>query len=308
MAKLGRQAALVTLLLGGLVITTGILRSGGTLAEAMPSSVGSVQLVLLVMGVLGIAYLATEYVTDRLSKPPSETSDSADSEEALEALKRRYATGEIDEIEFDRKLETLFETETVADAKRRIETKSVSDDQPTRQESMSERDEEYPQRPEGVSHDVYTDHSERRTAGRHRNDGGPGGCIRGINGPRRLWSDNPTTGDSQSNITTWILLVVAAIVLLPLVTGGGMMGGPGMIGGMMFLWPVLVVAIILVLVSGLGDRAETGGRDQAMTILRDRYGRGELSEEEFEERRRRLRSKTRRSARDPARQTRRRSR
>lgn len=99
------------------------------------------------------------------------------------------------------------------------------------------------------------------------------------------------TDRSRSNATTVVLLVVAAIVLLPLLAGGGMMGGAGMVGGPMFLWPILLIGLIVVLVSELGDRTETGDPDQAMRVLRERYARGELSEEEFTERRRRLRSK-----------------
>jgi uncharacterized membrane protein len=44
-------------------------------------------------------------------------SDQADeTETALETLRRRYATGEIDEAEFERRVERLLGTETVADA------------------------------------------------------------------------------------------------------------------------------------------------------------------------------------------------
>lgn len=100
---------------------------------------------------LGIAYLATRSLADRGSQSTFETNGSADNEEALEALKRRYATGEIDEIEFERKLETLFETETVADAKRRVDTASVSDDQRTQQDSVSDGDDRHPNRSEGPS-------------------------------------------------------------------------------------------------------------------------------------------------------------
>lgn len=96
---------------------------------------------------------------------------------------------------------------------------------------------------------------------------------------------------SDLNTTTVILLVVGAIVLIPVLFGGGMMGGAGMMGGFMFLWPVLLIGLIVLLVSGLGDGTGTENRDQAMTVLRERYARGELSEEEFEERRRRLRSR-----------------
>lgn len=99
------------------------------------------------------------------------------------------------------------------------------------------------------------------------------------------------TDSSRLNTTTIILLVVGAIVLIPVLFGGGMMGGAGMMGGYMFLWPILLIGLIVLLVSGLGDQGESRDSDQAMTVLRERYARGELTEEEFEERRRRLRSR-----------------
>ena len=99
------------------------------------------------------------------------------------------------------------------------------------------------------------------------------------------------TGSSQLNAPTVIVLIVGAIILIPLLMGGGMMGGAGMVGGVMFLWPLLLIGLILVLVSNLGDSDETEESDRAMAILREGYARGELSEEQFEKRRRRLRSR-----------------
>jgi hypothetical protein len=40
-------------------------------------------------------------------------------EEALDALKRRYADGEIDEVEYERRLERLLDDETVGGARER---------------------------------------------------------------------------------------------------------------------------------------------------------------------------------------------
>lgn len=141
--------------IGGILIATAILmggfRSGGTFAQGIRASSGSARLVLLVVTVLGIGVLVTRYFTDRGSQLPIETDGSGDSEEALEVLKRRYAVGEIDEIEFERMLDTLFETETVADAERRVEPELGSDDQRIRQESVSERDERYSNRSEKSS-------------------------------------------------------------------------------------------------------------------------------------------------------------
>lgn len=49
-----------------------------------------------------------------LSRSEASTDETDD---ALAALKRRYVAGEIDEATYERRLETLFETETVADAR-----------------------------------------------------------------------------------------------------------------------------------------------------------------------------------------------
>lgn len=78
--------------------------------------------------------------------------------------------------------------------------------------------------------------------------------------------------------------------------GGGMMGG-GITGGTMggafggtmglvgFLWMALLVAIPLYLGYVL-LRRETGDADAgAQAVLRERYARGDLSDEEFERRR-----------------------
>lgn len=47
--------------------------------------------------------------------PASESTTTTD-EEALETLRNRYARGEIDEVEFERRLEALLETESVGEA------------------------------------------------------------------------------------------------------------------------------------------------------------------------------------------------
>jgi putative membrane protein len=77
--------------------------------------------------------------------------------------------------------------------------------------------------------------------------------------------------------------------------GGWGMGGGGLFGGGMFLWPLLLVGLVAVLVYALSDNENptSDGRrgretDRAMAELRERYARGELSDEEFEQRRRTL--------------------
>ena len=76
--------------------------------------------------------------------------------------------------------------------------------------------------------------------------------------------------------------------------GGGMMGGGGwgLFGGTMgllgVLWMVLLLAVPAYLVYALLVRDGDDGADRPLTVLRERYARGELSDEEFEQRRERL--------------------
>lgn len=107
---------------------------------------------------------------------------------------------------------------------------------------------------------------------------------------------------------TVVLLLVAALILLPLLTmglGGGMMGG-GMWGGHMWNdggvsgWWLLVGllgrVLTLLVVVGVGyllyrALTESGdGADEAMDELRLAYARGDLNDEEYERRRERLES------------------
>ena len=83
--------------------------------------------------------------------------------------------------------------------------------------------------------------------------------------------------------------------------GGGMMGGGAYGGswggaggfGLGFLWPLLLlggVAAVIYWAAGNRGRAvgDLGGSDTALETLRERYARGEVTEEEFEQRRQRL--------------------
>jgi putative membrane protein len=76
---------------------------------------------------------------------------------------------------------------------------------------------------------------------------------------------------------------------------GGWMGGGwfGMLFGMIF-WVVIIVAVILgirwlVGQTGSSDRPATG-QDRAMSLLRERYAKGEIGKEEFESMKRDLES------------------
>jgi putative membrane protein len=67
--------------------------------------------------------------------------------------------------------------------------------------------------------------------------------------------------------------------------GWGDMGGLGLFGGGMFLWPFLLVGLVLLLVYRTNREEQTSKTDTALAELRERYARGELSDEEFETRR-----------------------
>ncbi|KYH24138.1 hypothetical protein HAPAU_37810 [Halalkalicoccus paucihalophilus] len=75
--------------------------------------------------------------------------------------------------------------------------------------------------------------------------------------------------------------------------GGGMMGGGwGLFGGAMGLWGLLwmglLLAIPLYLIFALATRTGAGNNERPLSTLRERYARGELSDDEFERRREQL--------------------
>lgn len=133
------------------VMMTGLARPAGSYLGEIPAFSGSISVLISVVTALGMAVLATKYFTDRPTRTAAGRTDTADTEAALETLKQRYATGEIDQIEFERKLELLFETETVADAEHRVETQSVSNDGQGPGESTSEREDPSPGKAERPS-------------------------------------------------------------------------------------------------------------------------------------------------------------
>lgn len=72
----------------------------------------------------------------------------------------------------------------------------------------------------------------------------------------------------------------------------GMMGGSGGwgMGGSGFwalgiLWPLLLIGLAVGIGYVLVTRTDRSGQDQALAVLRERYARGELSDEEFASRR-----------------------
>ena len=85
--------------------------------------------------------------------------------------------------------------------------------------------------------------------------------------------------------------------------GGGHMG-PGMMGGWgmgwlgvlfnVVLWVAVIVGVVLLIrwliqaSSGRGSEAERAGGSRALDILKERYARGEIEKEEFEQKKRDL--------------------
>lgn len=118
---------------------------------------------------------------------------------------------------------------------------------------------------------------------------------------RVAMSDRRTTDDTLRIV----LIVLGVIVLAPMLMmvfafpmmgmwGGGMMGGFGGTGGsplwsigMMLLWLVILVGggyLVYRWIAGSGGV----GSDPALEELRLAYARGDISEEEFDERRSKL--------------------
>ncbi|WP_254533350.1 SHOCT domain-containing protein [Natrinema gelatinilyticum] len=65
----------------------------------------------------------------------SSSDTSVDREAALDTLKQQYAVGEIDDAEFERRLETLLENETIAD----VENRSDVDAEPANEAQRVEQ-------------------------------------------------------------------------------------------------------------------------------------------------------------------------
>ncbi len=109
----------------------------------------------------------------------------------------------------------------------------------------------------------------------------------------------------DKNVKTAIIIggiIVALLIVLPLVFGlisGGQYGGwgmmgPGMMGGfgwgwfmpifMILFWGLIIWAVVA-LVRGLsGSRgSDSPAADSALEVLKRRYARGDISKEEYEE-------------------------
>jgi putative membrane protein len=118
------------------------------------------------------------------------------------------------------------------------------------------------------------------------------------------------TTDRQ--LVTLVLVILGALLLLPVLLMGGMMGfgttmggtwgghmwGAGQASGWMVLIGAVVQLVFLAAVVGVGYllyRALVGsdsGTDEALEELRHAYARGDLTDEEYEQRRETLRRDT----------------
>lgn len=116
-----------------------------------------------------------------------------------------------------------------------------------------------------------------------------------------------STDGTTDGLLRVVLVVLAVLVLFPLLMmlfsvpmmgmmgwgwGGGMNGGfsPLWGVGMMLVWVAVLAGVGLLFYRMLADAGDsTPGTDRALEELRVAYARGDLTEEEFEERRSTLR-------------------
>ncbi len=103
------------------------------------------------------------------------------------------------------------------------------------------------------------------------------------------------------DVAITIGVVVVAVLLVGLL-GGGMMMGPGMMGWggygfapfmwllMLLFWALVLggTALLVVWLVRQGRPAETGAPRRALDILQERYARGEITREQYEQMKRDL--------------------
>ena len=92
------------------------------LGIAMIGSGGISALLPLIIGILGFAYLKADFDSLRDWIHAQDAAETDQKEAALNVLRERYASGEIDQTEFEKKLDDLLETETVEQAEQYHET------------------------------------------------------------------------------------------------------------------------------------------------------------------------------------------
>lgn len=111
----------------------------------------------------------------------------------------------------------------------------------------------------------------------------------------------------NNNVKTALIIggvIVAVLVVLPLIFGavggwqGGVWGmmGPGMMGGfgvmglgMVVFWGLIIWLVVALARGSTGPVSyDSGHADSALEVLRKRYARGEISKEEYEEKKKDL--------------------
>lgn len=87
---------------------------------------------------------------------------------------------------------------------------------------------------------------------------------------------------SNKDSTLWILIALVVTVILLLFSGGGMMGfgmGFGMAVIMVLFWGAIIWLVISLISAGTQKSEETS--ESALTILKKRYARDEVTREQY---------------------------
>jgi uncharacterized membrane protein len=109
----------------GVGVTSAVLGYGGLTA---PIFVVGWLLLLPLVGILSDSSMAQSFVGRLLGAGTRERHEQArDEEAALEELKRRYARGELDEAEFERRTALLLENESIDDVRDRVDRTGTHD-------------------------------------------------------------------------------------------------------------------------------------------------------------------------------------
>lgn len=64
--------------------------------------------------------------------------------------------------------------------------------------------------------------------------------------------------------------------------------GMGFGGGFMWLFWILIIVVVVLLIRSVTVRTPSEATDHALEILKERYARGEIEQEEYERKRREL--------------------
>ncbi len=92
-----------------------------------------------------------------------------------------------------------------------------------------------------------------------------------------------------------ILLYVVIGLVIGAILGGAINYGSSwrmmdgmMMGGGTWIWLILVPLLIIVIFLAFSREEKESDRDKALEILREKYAEGEITEEEFEEKKKKL--------------------